>query len=144
MSNDERQPEVQEGQESAIQPTADQVLGPSPYTQEDPNKYDAGKGLLEAAKEFLFIADEAGEPLVSVSEPGVVHMLWPDGSMVTARFEARKGELGMVSAHPANEGERKARNEAFSKRKKARDQELERIKQAQAEARERRGEPAQV
>jgi hypothetical protein len=142
MSNGEPESQVeQEGQQSVIEPTADQVLGPAPYTEEDPRKYDAGKGLLEAAKEFLFVADEAGDPVVSVSEPGVVHMLWPDGSMVTARFEARKGELGMVSAHPASESERKARNEAFSKRKKARDEELERIKQArEAQAKE----PAQV
>lgn len=128
----------EEGYLTRHEPTAaDLFANAGPYTDKDQNKYDVGKSILEAAKEFLFIADDAGEPLSATSTPGLVHMTWDDGSAVTVRFEARRGELGAASAHPS-EPERKSRNLAYSKAKEAKEAQRQHKEEARGQKEEAR------
>lgn len=121
----------QEGYIPRHEPNANEILAmsPEPYTEGHPQAFDANKGLLEAAKEFLFIADDAGEPRCGSPERGIVTFLWDDGSLVTVRFEARRGELGAVQYRPAGDVNLEAANKSFSERKKQRDETRGRQKQ---------------
>jgi hypothetical protein len=112
----------EEGYLTRHEPTAADLIATegAPYSEHDRRKYDPSKSILDAAKEFLFVADQAGDPVSATSTPGTVHLVWPDGSVITVRFEARKGELGAVSGH-ATEPERKSRNLAFERAREAKE-----------------------
>jgi len=99
-------------------------------------EFGANDGLSDIAKKMFFIAEGIGEPVaVTHGTINSVTIRYPDNSLVTARFEVRRGDLGGVGTLPGTEEEKKTLNEEFKKAKKAKDEE-------QAAAEKRAGEAA--
>jgi|SRR5215831_3409248 len=99
-------------------------------------EFGANDGLSDIAKKMFFIAEGIGEPVaVTHGTINSVTIRYPDNSLITARFEVRRGDLGGVGTLPGTEEEKKTLNEEFKKAKKAKDEE-------QAAAEKRAGEVA--
>lgn len=86
---------------------------------------EPGENLEAIAEKLYFVAEDAGDPELTMSDPATAHLHYPDGSTFTARFEMRPGELGALGPHPLNEDDAKTKNEQFSKNKKAKEEALD-------------------
>lgn len=109
-------------------------LQPLPTDEElEELEVEAGP-LVELAKRFFWVADDAGEPFVDTGTNSVfIH--YPDGSQITVRFESRPGEHGSIGRAAVTDADSQARNKRFSDAKKIRDERRAAAPQAaQAEA----------
>ena len=109
-------------------------LQPLPTDEELEELEVDAESLVNIAKKFFFIADDAGEPQVDTGTYAVfIH--YPDGSMISVRFEYRPGDMKpgvehAVGVAAVTRDEAQSRNKKFSEAKKEREK-------AREEARER-------
>lgn len=82
-------------------------------------KVEAGP-LVELAKKFFWIADDAGEPTVDTGTNSVF-LHYEDGSQISVKFEARPGDYQSIGRAAATEDESEARNKKYQEAKKVRE-----------------------
>jgi hypothetical protein len=117
---------------------ADEYSPPPPEATSPPEtpKLDLGGPLPALVRQLFFVADEAGDPVLSLAGPNVVVMLYPDGSTFRVTFEHRRGELESIGTLPIDDEDRKRRNQAFADGRKLQDERranFEQAKRAQQE-----------
>jgi hypothetical protein len=104
-------------------------LQPLP-TDEELKELEAEAGpIVELAKKFFWIADEAGDPMVDTGT-NAIFLHYPDGSQISVRFECRPGEFGAIGHAAVTDADSQARNRKFSDAKKVRDQKRGRAQEA--------------
>ena len=109
-------------------------LQPLPTEDELEEMEVAAEGVVEIAKKFFWIADEAGDPVIDTGTNSV-YLHYPDGSQISVKFECRPGEFQSIGRSAATEAESKARNKKFSDAKKVReDEKSQRVERAKQEA----------
>ena len=109
-------------------------LQPLPTDDELEEMEVAAEGVVEIAKKFFWIADEAGDPVIDTGTNSV-YLHYPDGSQISVKFECRPGEFQSIGRSAATEAESKARNKKFSDAKKVReDEKSQRVERAKQEA----------
>jgi hypothetical protein len=91
-------------------------------TDEEMKELEVEAGpLVELAKKFFWIADDAGDPTVDTGTNSVF-LHYPDGSQVSVRFEARPGDFQSIGRAAATDDESEARNQKYADAKKVRDE----------------------
>jgi hypothetical protein len=96
-------------------------LQPLPTDEElEEMEVEAGP-LVELAKKFFWVADEAGEPSVDTGTNSV-YLHYPDGSQISVKFEIRPGEHQAIGRAAVTDDDNQARNKKFSEAKKVRDE----------------------
>jgi hypothetical protein len=104
-------------------------LQPLPTDEElEELELEAGP-IVELAKRFFWIADEAGEPTVDTGTNSV-YLHYPDGSQVSVKFEIRPGEHQAIGRAAVTDAEGQSRNKKFSDAKKVRDERRARAQEA--------------
>lgn len=105
-------------------------LQPLPTDEELEELAIEAGGVVDLAKKFFWIADDAGEPSID-SGTNSVFLHYPDGSQISVKFEYRPGDFQSVGAAAATPEEATARNKKFADAKKVRE---DRRKDAQENA----------
>lgn len=77
--------------------------------------------LVELAKKFFWIADDAGEPSIDTGTNSV-YLHYEDGSQISVKFEARPGDFQSIGRAAATQDEAQARNKRFAEAKKVREE----------------------
>jgi hypothetical protein len=121
-------------QPSEFGPHAPDSLAIDPKTRERGKaEFTTGDSLKDIIGKSFFVADDAEEKELIQIDPRVLQLHYSDGSIITVRLEARKGEWNAVDALPADDKVRENLNDKYRDAKKAREDQLENAAKAHQE-----------
>lgn len=95
-------------------------MQPLPTDEEMKELEVEAESLLEIARKFFWIADDAGEPTVDTGTNSVF-LHFEDGSQISVKFESRPGDYQSIGRAASTEDESQARNKKYAEAKKVRE-----------------------
>lgn len=96
-------------------------LQPLPTDEEMEELAVEAGNLVDIAKKFFWIADDAGDPSIDTGTNSV-YLHYEDGSQISVKFEARPGDFQSIGRSAATKEESDARNKRFVDAKKVREE----------------------